>query len=62
MAAYLDTVIEDDTIECGVCEKTFEVSGMTLDDWNFTWDQDIKSDCCNSCVNQNRIPCQDVYL
>lgn len=52
MSTYLSNVVEDDTITCGVCNKTFITDEFTVDDWNFAWDNRVHTDCCNDCSSK----------
>ena len=49
MAMLLSDVEEDEYVVCGVCEKSFLVKDMSLDDWNFAWDMVVEVDSCNDC-------------
>ena len=53
MAQYLSDIVEEDSIQCSVCEKDFIVKELTIDDWNFTWDNFVRSDCCSECASDN---------
>ena len=52
MAEYLSNIIEETLVTCGVCKKEFDVNDMTIDDWNFAWDNRTKIDCCNDCISE----------
>ena len=49
MAQYISDIIEEDTIKCNVCNKTFNTDLITLDEYNFSWDNYVTTDCCNQC-------------
>ena len=53
MSQYLSDIIEDDTIQCSVCQKYFSVDTLTIDDWSFTHDGFVTSDCCSDCASDN---------
>ena len=53
MAQYLSDIVEEEVIKCNVCRKQFIVEELTLDDWNFTWDGYVNSDCCSDCAETN---------
>jgi len=53
MTQNLSYIIEEDSIQCSVCEKYFSVDELTLEDWNFTWDGFVNSDCCSDCASDN---------
>ena len=49
MSQPLSEIVEEKTVKCGVCGKAFNVQDMSLDDWNFAWDNIVSIDCCNEC-------------
>tara|TARA_R100000995_G_scaffold3085_1_gene1842 strand:- start:476 stop:667 length:192 start_codon:yes stop_codon:yes gene_type:complete len=49
MSTYISTIVEEDEITCGVCEKTFDTNEITTDDFYFAWDNMVSTDCCRSC-------------
>ena len=51
MSTYITDIVEEDTITCYICEKTFDTNEITTDDFNFAWDNDVDEDCCNECFN-----------
>ena len=53
MAQYLSDIVEEEVLECTVCRKQFIVEGLTLDDWNFTWDG-MLIDCCSDCADSSK--------
>ena len=53
MARYLSDIVEEEIVKCNVCRKQFIVDELTLDDWNFTWDGNVNSDCCSDCAETN---------
>ena len=51
MSVYISDIVEEDTIDCGVCGKTFDANEITIDDFNFVWDSLVHTDCCSDCFN-----------
>ena len=49
MSQPLSEIVEEKTVKCGVCGKAFNVQDMSLDDWNFAWDLEVETACCNAC-------------
>ena len=49
MSTYISNIIEEDTIDCGLCKKSFNTNEITTDDFNFAWDNVFSVDCCRSC-------------
>ena len=54
MTQYLSDIIEEDVIKCNVCKKDFIVEELTIDDWNFAWDNYVTKDCGSSCSSKVR--------
>ena len=52
MSTYIVDIVEEDTIACDVCEKTFNTGEITTDDFNFAWDNLVTTDCCSSCFSK----------
>tara|TARA_R100001510_G_C7632538_1_gene191173 strand:- start:28 stop:219 length:192 start_codon:yes stop_codon:yes gene_type:complete len=52
MAQYISDIIEDDTVTCDECNKTFNTQEITVDDWLFEWDNIVTQDCCSNCANK----------
>ena len=52
MAQYLSDIIEDDTITCDGCNRTFNAQEITTDDWWFEWDYEVNQDCCSECKGE----------
>lgn len=50
MSEYLDQIIEDETVTCEVCKKVYKTDEITLDDWEFSWDNHVEEDCCSDCA------------
>ena len=49
MAQYISDIIEEDTIKCNVCNQIFNTDTITLDEYNFSWDNYVTTDCCSEC-------------
>lgn len=54
MSTYIADVIEEETITCNVCEETFDTDEITIDDFNFAWDNLVTTDCCSGCFSKVR--------
>ncbi len=54
MSTYIVDIVEEDTIACDVCEKTFNTGEITTDDFNFAWDNLVYVDCCSDCFNKTK--------
>jgi len=52
MSTYIIDIVEEDTITCDVCKKTFKTDEITTDDFNFAWDNLVHTDCCNDCFDR----------
>ena len=52
MAQYIADIIEDDTVSCQGCSKTFITKEITTDDWWFEWDYEVSQDCCSECADK----------
>ena len=51
MSTYIIDIVEEDTIVCNVCKKTFNTNEITTDDFNFAWDNLVHIDSCSDCFN-----------
>ena len=49
MTQNLNYIIEDDSIQCSICEKYFSVDEITLKNWNFSNDGFIDNNSCSDC-------------
>ena len=49
MSIKIVDVTEEDTITCNVCNCTFDTNEITTDDFYFSWDNIVSTDCCRSC-------------
>lgn len=49
MTQNLNYIIEQDSIQCSVCEKYFSVDEITLQDWNFSNDEFVDNNSCSDC-------------
>ena len=54
MSIYIIDIVEENTIDCNVCKKTFNTNEITTDDFNFAWDNLVSTDCCSSCFPKVR--------
>ena len=54
MSIYISDIVEENTIDCNVCKKTFNTNEITTDDFNFAWDNYVATDCCNECFDKVR--------
>ena len=54
MSEYLNNIVEEDVINCNICNNDFIVDELTTDDWNFAWDGYVSKDCCSGCAYKNR--------
>ena len=54
MSIYIIDIVEENTIDCNVCKKTFNTNEITTDDFNFAWDNYVATDCCNECFDKVR--------
>ena len=52
MSTYIIDIVEEDTIVCNVCKKTFNTNEITTDDFNFAWDNIFSVDCCSNCSSE----------
>ena len=52
MSIYINDIVEENTINCNVCKKTFKTDEITTDDFNFAWDNYVHTDCCNECSHK----------
>tara|TARA_R110000803_G_scaffold23027_1_gene56753 strand:- start:322 stop:504 length:183 start_codon:yes stop_codon:yes gene_type:complete len=53
MSSYISEIIDEDIISCECCKKTFNTDEITLDDFNFAWDNYTNIDCCSECATDN---------
>jgi hypothetical protein len=53
MSIYINQIVQEDNITCQDCNKVFNTGEITLDDFNFAWDNYTKIDCCNDCASNN---------
>ena len=56
MSIYISDIVEENTIDCNVCKKTFNTNEITTDDFNFAWDNYVATDCCNECIDNHLKP------
>ncbi len=49
MTEYVHDIVEEDTIKCNVCGQIFNTHTITLDEYNFSWDGYVTTDCCSKC-------------
>ena len=52
MSIYISDIVEENTIDCNVCKKTFNTNEITTDDFNFAWDNYVTTDCCSNCSHK----------
>ena len=52
MSVYVNSIVDEDTITCGVCLKSFNTDEITTDDYYFAWDNVVHTDCCSKCSTQ----------
>ena len=53
MSQYLSNILEDtESISCESCNKIFKTNEITLDDFNFSWDNLVTKDCCSDCFSK----------
>ena len=52
MSQYISDIVEEDTIECLVCNQVFDTDKITLEDYNFAWDGYVHTDCCSKCSHK----------
>ena len=52
MTEYVNDIVEEDTITCNVCGQIFNTDTITLDDYNFSWDGYVTTDCCSQCSDK----------
>ena len=50
MSIKISEVWEEDVITCGVCHTDFDPNEITTDDYNFSWDNYVHTDCCSECT------------
>ena len=55
MSSYISEIVEEDVITCECCKKNFLTNEITLDDFNFAWDNYTTIDCCSDCVSNNLV-------
>ena len=53
MSSYISEIVDEDIISCECCKKTFKTDEITLDDFNFAWDNYTNIDCCSECATDN---------
>jgi hypothetical protein len=53
MSIYINQIVDEEIITCQDCNKKFKTDEITLDDFNFSWDNYTKIDCCNDCAINN---------
>lgn len=53
MSSYISEIVEEDVITCECCKKNFATNEITLDDFNFAWDNYTTIDCCSDCASSN---------
>ena len=51
MSIYLYSIIEEDKITCGICNKVMP-DDATTDDYVFAWDEVVHTDCCSECYEK----------
>ena len=49
MSDYIINIIEEETIQCQVCNEVFNTNEITTDDYYFAWDNIVDVDCCAEC-------------
>ena len=49
MTQNLNYIIEEDSIQCSICKKYFNVDEITLQDWNFSNDGFVDINSCSNC-------------
>tara|TARA_R100000329_G_scaffold132076_1_gene111548 strand:+ start:34 stop:240 length:207 start_codon:yes stop_codon:yes gene_type:complete len=49
MAQYISDIIMEEYVSCDHCNKKFKTDEITLDDYNFAWDNLVTKDCCSDC-------------
>ena len=54
MSIYLYSIIEEDKITCGICNKVMPDDAAT-DDYVFAWDEFVNTDCCSDCYDKAKI-------
>ncbi len=54
VSEHIINIVEENTIVCNVCNKTFNTDEITTDDFNFAWDNLVHTDCCNDCYMENK--------
>ena len=52
MTEYVNDIVEEDTIKCNVCNQIFNTDTITLDEYNFSWDGYVTTDCCSKCSDK----------
>ena len=52
MTEYVHDIVEEDTIKCNVCGQIFNTDTITLDEYNFSWDGYVTTDCCSECSDK----------
>jgi len=55
MSMYINQIVEENIIACEDCKKVFKTNEITLDDFNFAWDNYTTIDCCSNCVSNNLV-------
>jgi len=55
MSSYISEIVEEDVITCECCKKNFATNEITLDDFNFAWDNYTTIDCCSDCASNNLV-------
>ena len=51
MAQYISNILDDEIVFCDNCNKKFKTDEITLDDYNFAWDNLVTKDCCSDCFS-----------
>ena len=54
MSTFISDIVDEEVIDCEVCNETFKTDKITTDDFNFTWDNGYV-DCCRNCFDIDKI-------